>query len=132
MRVVGGIASGTTPIGVRASTSPRRCRPRSWRRSLIGATAVVCSLACHRIDPAHAAPPTIQIPTEEQLQPGEEASPLTGPFAFMNGISRSNYMLGDMWGLRTELSKYGISFALQETSEVLGNPTGGIQARRRL
>ena len=30
-------------------------------------------------------------------------------------------MLGDMWGLRTALSKYGISFALQETSEVLGN-----------
>ncbi len=34
-------------------------------------------------------------------------------------------MLGDMWGLRTVLSKYGISFALGETSEVLGNLTGG-------
>ena len=35
-------------------------------------------------------------------------------------------MLGDMWGLRTTLAKYGITFALQETSEVLGNVTGGI------
>jgi len=30
-----------------------------------------------------------------------------------------------MWGLRTLLSQYGMSFALQETSEVLGNVTGG-------
>ena len=30
-----------------------------------------------------------------------------------------------MGGLRTELSKYGISLAIQETSEVLGNVTGG-------
>lgn len=30
-----------------------------------------------------------------------------------------------MWGLRTLLSQYGTSLALQETSEVLGNVTGG-------
>ena len=30
-----------------------------------------------------------------------------------------------MWGLRPWLSQYGLSFALQETSEVLGNVTGG-------
>ncbi len=30
-----------------------------------------------------------------------------------------------MWGLRSALSKYGITLAIEETSEVLGNVTGG-------
>jgi porin len=34
-------------------------------------------------------------------------------------------MLGDMGGLRTWLSRYGITFTLQETSEILGNVSGG-------
>jgi porin len=108
----------------RAAAWARRGRRRRGRAP-IGATAAAWALAGHWICPAFAAPPTIQVPTEEQLQPGEGTAPLTGPFGFLNGISRSNYMLGDMWGLRTALSKYGISFALQETSEVLGNLTGG-------
>ena len=41
-------------------------------------------------------------------------------------LSRSNYMLGDMWGLRSLLSRYGMTLAIQETSEVLGNATGGV------
>ena len=39
---------------------------------------------------------------------------------------RSN-LLGDMGGLRPWLGQYGITFGLQETSEALGNFTGGIQ-----
>jgi porin len=35
-------------------------------------------------------------------------------------------LLGDMGGLRTILGNYGISLGLSETSEVLGNVTGGI------
>ena len=38
---------------------------------------------------------------------------------------RSN-LLGDMGGLRTFLGQYGITFLLSETSETLGNVTGGI------
>jgi porin len=34
-------------------------------------------------------------------------------------------LLGDIGGLRPALSRHGISFGLTETSEVLGNPTGG-------
>lgn len=70
---------------------------------------------------ARAAPPAVQVPTEEDLQ----NNVTTGPFGFLSSLSRSNYLFGDMWGLRTELSHYGISFAIQETSEVLGNVTGG-------
>ncbi len=39
---------------------------------------------------------------------------------------RSN-LLGNMGGLRTILGKYGITFLLSETSEVLGNVTGGLR-----
>jgi porin len=122
MQAAGNAANGATPPEPGATTSRRW--PRRWTAAMLGSAA--CALSGPWIGPAHAAPPTIQIPTEEQLQPGEEgATPLTGPFSFMNGLARSNYMLGDMWGLRTDLSKYGISLALQETSEVLGNATGG-------
>jgi porin len=48
-----------------------------------------------------------------------------GPFGFLNAIERTNYLLGDMWGLRTGLSHYGVSLGLEETSEVLGNLSGG-------
>jgi porin len=70
---------------------------------------------------ARAAPPPVQMPTDESLQ----SDATTGPLGFLSGLSRSNLMLGDMWGLRKELSQYGISFAIQETSEVLGNVSGG-------
>jgi porin len=69
------------------------------------------------LSPGLAAPPTIQIPTEDTFGAGGSSD--TGPFGFLNGISRSDFLLGDMWGLRTALAKYGISSALQETSEVL-------------
>jgi len=35
-------------------------------------------------------------------------------------------MLGEMWGLRPWLSQYGVTLTVQETSESLGNVTGGV------
>jgi porin len=101
-----------------------RCRPSRGGFRLLGSAAawVSCGIG---MSPALAAPPTIQVPSDEALQPGEQAAPASGPFGFLNGLSRSGYLLGDMWGLRTALSEYGISLAIQETSEVLGNVTGG-------
>src|ERR1700677_2159249 len=52
---------------------------------------------------------------------------IIAPLEFLTGISRSGYLLGDMWGLRPWLSKYGMSLAISETSEVLGNATGGVK-----
>jgi porin len=72
---------------------------------------------------ARAAPPAVQMPTDETLQ----SSGGGGPFAFLNGLERSNYLLGDLFGVRSLLSRYGVSIAFQETSEVLGNVTGGVQ-----
>jgi porin len=51
----------------------------------------------------------------------------TGPDFFTGLFAPSrNNLLGDMGGIRTTLGNYGISLGLQETSEVLGNVTGGI------
>jgi porin len=54
-------------------------------------------------------------------QTGTDAQPGAAPTGFWD---RSN-LLGDAGGLRTTLDGYGISLGLSETSEVLGNPTGG-------
>jgi porin len=88
------------------------------------ALAFLGGIAAAGVQSALAAPPAIQIPAEDAFEPGQGGSS-AGPFGFLNGISRSGYMLGDMWGLRSTLAQYGISIALQETSEVLGNVTGG-------
>ncbi len=74
---------------------------------------------------ALAAPPVLQAPSDETFQPDQTGGQTSGLSGFFNGIGKRELLLGDMGGLRTELSKYGISFALQETSEVLGNVTGG-------
>jgi porin len=69
-----------------------------------------------------AAPPPISVPISSE----EGANGQPENFAsFLENLKRTNFMLGDMFGLRTALSKYGISLAIQETSEVLGNVTGG-------
>jgi porin len=52
----------------------------------------------------------------------------SGPLGFLSTASHSSNLLGDMWGLRPALSKYGMTLNITETSEVLGNATGG--ARR--
>lgn len=97
----------------------------SRRHGRVSVAITAAAIIAPWIVPAGAAPPSIQIPAEDAFSTEGGA---TGPFAFVSDLPRSSYMLGDMWGLRTKLAKYGISFALQETSEVLGNVTGG--ARR--
>jgi porin len=106
--------SGTT-----AASAARRLSQRRIAAPLAG----LAFLAGFGASAVHAAPPTVQMPTDESLQAGASG---TGPFDFVNGLARSNYLLGDLWGLRTALSRYGISIAIQETSEVLGNVTGGV------
>ena len=71
--------------------------------------------------PAEATPPSFASSSENYSTNG-----VASPLGFLTGISRSQYMLGDMWGLRPWLSKYGMSLSILETSEVLGNVTGGV------
>ena len=76
---------------------------------------------------AAAAPPPVSIPLEPENFQGAQPQE---SFGFLTGLQRSTYVLGDMWGLRTLLSRYGMTLAIQETSEALGNVTGGIRRRR--
>jgi porin len=55
----------------------------------------------------------------------ETPTSVAGPFGFLSNIQRSSQALGDMWGLRTALAKYGATLTIQEQSEVIGNATGG-------
>ena len=73
-------------------------------------------------DIAQATPPSFTAPTAYQASTTNQEESLTG---FLTGIKHSDYLLGDMWGLRPWLSQYGMSLNISETSEVLGNPTGG-------
>jgi porin len=92
---------------------------RGTRR--IGAAALSVALTFGRA--AIAAPPPVSIPVDpDSYQTGGANG---GPFAFLDSWQRTNYLLGDMWGLRSWMSQYGFSLAIQETSEVLGNVTGG-------
>ena len=73
---------------------------------------------------ALAAPPPLSVPISSEQSPNGESTDQT---TFLGDLKRTNFLLGDLFGLRTFLSKYGISLAAQETSEMLGNPVGGIQ-----
>lgn len=78
---------------------------------------VLVCLAC--VAPAMAAPPPLSLPVIQ-----DDAAP-HGALDFLGGLHRSNTLLGDMWGMRTNLSRYGMSLGIQETSEYLGNTSGG-------
>ena len=114
--------------GLSAAERGASCFLTAFRRARF-ALSLAWIAACPWAGQAVAAPPTVSVPVEaESFTPSQPGAAGMGPFGFFSGLSQSGYLLGDMWGLRTLLSKYGMSFALQETSEVLGNVTGG--ARR--
>jgi porin len=95
-------------------------------RAGVALSTVGASAFCLWSHPAASAPPPVSVPTEEQLQTNEQLPSGGGFDEFLDSLQRTNYLLGNMGGLRPFLAQYGISFALQETSEVLGNVTGGI------
>ncbi len=85
--------------------------------------AVVAPLTLAIGAPAWAAPPPIAAPASQQA--GEATG--QAPSGLLSDLNRTNFLLGDLFGLRTALAKYGVSLAIQETSEGLGNVTGGVR-----
>jgi porin len=59
--------------------------------------------------------------------PDGSGSATPAPPDLWASIARSSNLLGDMGGLRTWLGQYGMTLSVTETSEVLGNITGGVQ-----
>lgn len=87
---------------------------------------MICLLNILALDHALATPPVAApAPQVPSTQPESAAENESG--GFLSGISRSSYLLGDMWGLRPLLSKFGMSLSISETSEILGNVSGGIR-----
>ena len=105
------------PVSMRhAATTAQLTRP-----SLAIAAAVAVSLLGAGL--ARAAPPPLSVPVSSQ----ENGEPATEGSTVLGSLQRTNFLLGDLFGLRSALSPYGITIAIQETSEVLGNPIGGVR-----
>ncbi len=91
---------------------------RAYANFGVGLALMTCLVAGEAL----AAPPPISIPVSAD----DTGTPTAeGPFDFLKNWKRNQGLLGDMWGLRRDLSQLGITFALEETSEALGNVTGG-------
>jgi len=87
---------------------------------------VICLFGSLITDPAFATPPVQAVPAPvASTQPGQTEE--SAPAGFLGGLSRTGYLFGDMFGLRPLLSKYGISLTISETSEILGNVSGGVR-----
>ena len=106
----------------------RTCLPKL----AIGAALMGAALAANR--PALATPPPLPGPppaAESQSTPNPNASANTAqspaPSGFFTGLARRDTLLGSLGGLRPALAKYGISLTASETSEALGNATGGLE-----
>jgi porin len=108
-----------------AAAKPNAPSPAARLVRLAVRALIASLLAWPWADAAVAAAPAVSLPTEPEMFQPAQPDTAAGPFGFLAAIDRSNYLLGDMWGLRTFLSRYGMSLALQETSEVLGNVSGG-------
>ena len=91
-----------------------------FQSALFSRLLTVAILLCAAA-PAVCAPPPISMPAPVDGAPPAAA----GVLGFLDGINRSTNLLGDLWGLRTFLSRHGASLAIQQTSEDLGNVTGG-------
>jgi len=83
---------------------------------------VICFLLLLPLQIAQAAPPPMVVPINNS-----EAVKTDNPCDFWDGINHSSQMLGDLCGVRSLLARYGMTLSIQETSEVLGNVTGGAQ-----
>ena len=73
---------------------------------------------------ARAAPPPLS--TSASADIADQQAGQTNP-GFLGNLQKTNFLLGDLFGLRGVLARYGISLAFQETSEVLGNAAGGVR-----
>ena len=66
------------------------------------------------------------VPEVRQSTPGGQVDVKPSEEVATGFWERAN-LLGDLGGIRSGLAAYGVSFGIQETSEVLGNASGGIR-----
>jgi porin len=93
-------------------------------------TGVIAS--CFASLPAFATPPSTaaSTPAESSDDTGKASEPESGQNAsqgMLGSLGRVGYLLGDMGGLRPLLGDAGMSLNIVETSEILGNVSGGVK-----
>jgi porin len=99
--------------------SPAKCL-------LSASMATSFAFACLSGAGADSLPPAA--PAEAATAPSTAPTPgAAGPFGFLSAASNSPNLLGDMWGLRPALDKYGMSLNVIENAETFGNLTGGVR-----
>ena len=106
----------------RRAGRPHRSRTRVGWETTAWFCAAVISVAAAEMPPAAAQ--TAPSPGEPRVAP--PTAPADSEPGFMTNLWTRSNLLGDMGGLRTALGNYGLSLSLSETSEVLGNVTGGV------
>jgi porin len=87
--------------------------------------AFLCSLVA--VSVVRATPPPPMAPQGLPSTQPAEGGPAAASGSIFSQLSRTQYLLGDMDGLRPLLSRYGMSLSVLETSEVLGNVSGGVR-----
>src|SRR5271155_5380776 len=99
------------------STTPGASAPASGESvsTPVGAAALPASSQGSPEKPTGTAPPT------------PSGGVAVSPFGFLTAAPSSPNLLGDMWGLRPLLAKYGMTLSIVENSEVFGNVTGGVK-----
>ncbi|MBY4865053.1 carbohydrate porin [Burkholderia sp. Bp9017] len=108
---------GPAPVVV-ADRSSRRASHRISRRTPRRLSVVALACAAQLIAGAafaQEAPKTASAPQPEADAPASDS------------LWTRDTLLGDMGGIRPWLGKYGVTFALTETSELLGNLRGGLE-----
>jgi porin len=110
-----------TPVGASAApaTAPGAATAQAGQNAAAPAAASAPGELVEQ--PAGATPATTADATSAP------APAAAGPFGFLSTASHSSNLLGDMWGLRTLLSKYGMSLSIVENSEGFGNLSGGVR-----
>ncbi len=78
------------------------------------------------------AQPAAGSPGEQPGAPASQQTAVPGPGAtagppYLGDIRTRANLLGDFGAVRSTLDRYGVSVGLQETSQVFGNATGGLQ-----
>lgn len=99
-----------------------------YRLALCGLALVAACPVAVLADPAQLAADEGNPAPGEAAAPAVPAQPAPGEPGFTTQLFASSRtsLLGDIFGLRTWAGQYGVSIGLQETSEVLGNVTGGV------
>ena len=80
---------------------------------------------------AHAQSPGVSAPGASAapggpFNPNPQATPATGS-TYLNALLTQSNLFGDTGGARSWLGARGVTYGINETSEVLGNPVGGIR-----